>query len=79
MMVYEMNKEDGLSMFKLMRENEAVKRAMFPWPQSLLLRFMPKSFSKPKDMKKLLASYRVIFLGFSSVWLGQKPASYFHF
>jgi len=54
MMVYEMNKEDGPSMIKLMRENEEVKRAMFPWPKSLLLRFMPKSFSKVKDMKKLL-------------------------
>jgi predicted hydrocarbon binding protein len=38
-----------------MRENEAVKRAMFPWSKSLLLRFfLPKSFSKVKDMKKLL-------------------------
>jgi predicted hydrocarbon binding protein len=54
LMVYEMNKEDGPSMFKLMRENEAVKRAMFPWPKSLLLRFMPKSLSKVKHMKKLL-------------------------
>jgi predicted hydrocarbon binding protein/KaiC/GvpD/RAD55 family RecA-like ATPase len=54
MMVYEMNKEDGPSMFKIMRENEAVKRAMFPWPKSLLLRFMPKNFSKVKDMKKLV-------------------------
>ncbi len=54
MMVYEMNKEDGPSMIKLMRENEAVKRAMFPWHMRLLLRFMPKNFSKPKDMKKLL-------------------------
>jgi predicted hydrocarbon binding protein/KaiC/GvpD/RAD55 family RecA-like ATPase len=54
MMVYEMNKDAGPSMFKLMRENEALKRAMFPWPQSLLLRFMPKNFSKVKDMKKLM-------------------------
>jgi predicted hydrocarbon binding protein/KaiC/GvpD/RAD55 family RecA-like ATPase len=54
MMVYEMNKEDGPSMFKIMRENEEVKRAMFPWPKSLLLRFMPKNFSKVKDMKKLV-------------------------
>jgi predicted hydrocarbon binding protein/KaiC/GvpD/RAD55 family RecA-like ATPase len=52
--VYEMNKEDGPSMFKVMRENEAVKRAVFPWPKSILLRFMPKSFSKVKDMKKLV-------------------------
>jgi predicted hydrocarbon binding protein len=54
MMVYEMNKEDGPSTFKVMRENEAVKRAMFPWPKGLFLRFMPKSFSKVKDMKKLV-------------------------
>jgi predicted hydrocarbon binding protein/KaiC/GvpD/RAD55 family RecA-like ATPase len=54
MIVYEMNKEDGPSMFKLMRKNEALKRAVFPWPKSLLLRFMPKSFSKVKDMKKLV-------------------------
>jgi predicted hydrocarbon binding protein/KaiC/GvpD/RAD55 family RecA-like ATPase len=54
MMVYEMNKEDGPSGFKIMRENKAVKRALFPWPKSLFLRFMPKSFSKVKDMKKLV-------------------------
>jgi predicted hydrocarbon binding protein/KaiC/GvpD/RAD55 family RecA-like ATPase len=54
MMVYEMNKEDPTSMFKLMKENEAIKRALFPWPKSLLLRFMPKSFSKVKDMKELV-------------------------
>ena len=53
MMVYEMNKEDNPSMFKLMRENKAVKRAVIPWHKSLLLRFMPKSFSKVKDMNKL--------------------------
>jgi len=53
-MVYEMNKEDGPSMFKLMKKNEKVKRAMFPWHTRLLLKFMPKNFSKPKDMKKLL-------------------------
>lgn len=54
MMVYEMNKEDAPAMFKLMRENKAVKRAIFPWPKSLLLRFMPKSLSKVKDMKKMV-------------------------
>jgi len=53
-MVYEMNKEDAPATFKLMRKNEAIKRAVFPWPKSLLLRFMPKSFSKVKDMKKLV-------------------------
>jgi len=59
MMVYEKNKEDGPSMFKIMRKNEEVKRAMFTllgmnMPMRLLLRFMPKSFSKPKDMKKFM-------------------------
>ena len=54
MMVYEMNKEDVPSTIKIMKENEAIKRAMFPWPKSLFLRFLPKSFSKVKDMKKLL-------------------------
>jgi len=54
MMVYEMNKEDSPSMINLMKKNEAVKRAFFPWPKSLLLKFMPKSFSKVKDMNRLL-------------------------
>jgi len=54
MMVYEMNKEDGPSLFKMIKENEALKRALFPWPKSLLLRFMPKSLSKVKDMKKMV-------------------------
>jgi predicted hydrocarbon binding protein/KaiC/GvpD/RAD55 family RecA-like ATPase len=58
MMVYEMNKNDVPAMFKLMKENEAIKRAMFPWPKSFLLRFMPKSFSKVKDMKKLVKGMR---------------------
>jgi predicted hydrocarbon binding protein/KaiC/GvpD/RAD55 family RecA-like ATPase len=54
MMVYEMNKDDFPSVFKMMREDEALKHAMFPWPKSLFLRFMPRSFSKVKDMKKLM-------------------------
>jgi predicted hydrocarbon binding protein/KaiC/GvpD/RAD55 family RecA-like ATPase len=54
MMVYEMNKDDVPSMFRIMRQDEAVKRAMFPWHMRLLFRFMPKSFSKVKDMKKLV-------------------------
>jgi predicted hydrocarbon binding protein/archaellum biogenesis ATPase FlaH len=55
MMVYEKNKEDGSSMVKIMKKNEEVKRAMFPWRMRLLTKLiMPKSFSKPKDMKKLL-------------------------
>jgi predicted hydrocarbon binding protein len=54
MMVYEMNKEDGPSSFKLMKKNEEVKRAMLPWRARFFLKFMPKNFSKPKDMKRLL-------------------------
>jgi predicted hydrocarbon binding protein/KaiC/GvpD/RAD55 family RecA-like ATPase len=54
MMVYEMNKDDMPSMIKLMKKNEMIKRAMFPWHMRLLLQFMPKSFSRPKDMKKLM-------------------------
>jgi predicted hydrocarbon binding protein len=54
MMAYEMNKEDGPSMFKLIRKNEELKRVMFPWRIRLLLKFMPKTVSEPEDMKKLL-------------------------
>jgi predicted hydrocarbon binding protein len=55
MMVYEMNKQEAPAMVKLMRENEAIKRAMFSWYARLYLKFfMPKSFSTVKDMKKLL-------------------------
>jgi len=53
MMVYEMNKDDMPSMIKLMKKNEMIKRAMFSWYARLYLKlFMPKSFSKVKDMKK---------------------------
>jgi len=51
-MTYEFNREDGPSLFKLCRENEAVKRAFFTRRVRLALMFMPKSFSKVKDMKK---------------------------
>jgi predicted hydrocarbon binding protein len=51
-MTYEFNREDGPSLFKLCRENEAVKRAFLTRRVRLALMFMPKSFSKVKDMKK---------------------------
>jgi predicted hydrocarbon binding protein/KaiC/GvpD/RAD55 family RecA-like ATPase len=55
MMVYEMNKDDMPSMIKLMKKNEMIKRAMFSWYARLYLKlFMPRSFSRVKDMKKLL-------------------------
>jgi predicted hydrocarbon binding protein/KaiC/GvpD/RAD55 family RecA-like ATPase len=55
MMTYEMNKEDPPSLFKMSKEDEAVKRAYIPWRMRLLMNFIPKSFSKVKDMKKILS------------------------
>jgi predicted hydrocarbon binding protein/KaiC/GvpD/RAD55 family RecA-like ATPase len=52
-MTYEFNREDGPSMFKLCRENDAVRRAFLTMRMRLALKFMPKSFSKVKDMKKV--------------------------
>jgi predicted hydrocarbon binding protein/KaiC/GvpD/RAD55 family RecA-like ATPase len=52
-MTYEFNREDGPSMFKLCREDEAVRRAWMSRRMRLALKFMPKSFSKVKDMKKV--------------------------
>jgi len=51
-MTYEFNREDGPSLFKLCRENEVVRRAFLTRRMRLALTFMPKSFSKVKDMKK---------------------------
>ncbi len=54
-MTYELNKEDVPSMFKLSKEDEVVKRTYLPRRMRLLFKlFMPKNFSKVKDMKKLL-------------------------
>ena len=54
MMTYAFNKEDPPSMFKLAKEDEAVKRAFLPGRTRLLMKlFMPKNFSKVKDMKKM--------------------------
>jgi len=53
-MTYEANKDDWPSMFKLSKEDEAIKRALFPRRVWLLIKlFMPKNLSKVKDMKKL--------------------------
>jgi predicted hydrocarbon binding protein/KaiC/GvpD/RAD55 family RecA-like ATPase len=51
-MTYEMNKEDPPSLFKMSKEDEAVKSAYIPWRMRLLMNFIPKSFSKVKDMKR---------------------------
>jgi len=50
-MTYEGNKDDGPSMFKLAKEDKAIKRALLPWRQRFMLKFAPKNFSKVKDMK----------------------------
>jgi predicted hydrocarbon binding protein/KaiC/GvpD/RAD55 family RecA-like ATPase len=52
-MTYELNKEDSPAMFKLSKEDEAIKRAFLPPRMRLLMKlFIPKNFSKVKDMKK---------------------------
>ena len=58
LMTYELNREDGPAMFKLAKEDEAVKRAFLPPPMRLLLKlFIPKNFSKVKEMKKLRSRF----------------------
>jgi predicted hydrocarbon binding protein/KaiC/GvpD/RAD55 family RecA-like ATPase len=54
MMTYELNKEDPTSLFKLSKEDEAFRRAFLTRRIRLLMKlFVPKNFSKVKDMKKL--------------------------
>jgi KaiC/GvpD/RAD55 family RecA-like ATPase/predicted hydrocarbon binding protein len=53
-MTYEGNKDDPASGFKLAKEDEEIKRALFPWRTRFLLKFAPKNFSKVKDMKIML-------------------------
>jgi KaiC/GvpD/RAD55 family RecA-like ATPase/predicted hydrocarbon binding protein len=52
-MTYEGNKDDGPSMFKLAKEDKAIKRALFPWRQRFMLKFAPKNLSKVKDAKMM--------------------------
>jgi predicted hydrocarbon binding protein/KaiC/GvpD/RAD55 family RecA-like ATPase len=55
MMTYEFNKEDSPTLFRLCKEDEAVGRAFFNWRRRLSLELLfPKSFSKVKDIKKLM-------------------------
>jgi predicted hydrocarbon binding protein len=56
-MTYELNKEDPPSLFRLSNEDEAVKRVFLSGRMRLLMKlFMPKNFSKVKDMKKMWKS-----------------------
>jgi KaiC/GvpD/RAD55 family RecA-like ATPase/predicted hydrocarbon binding protein len=50
-MTYEGNKDDPVAMFKLAKEDKAIKRALLPWRTRFLFKFAPKNLSKVKDMK----------------------------
>jgi predicted hydrocarbon binding protein len=50
-MTYQVNKDDAPAMFKLAKEDKAIKRALLTWRKRLLLKFAPKNFSKVKDMR----------------------------
>jgi KaiC/GvpD/RAD55 family RecA-like ATPase/predicted hydrocarbon binding protein len=52
-MTYEGNKDDGPSIFRLAKEDKAIKRALLPWRMRFLLKFAPKNFSKVKSAKML--------------------------
>ena len=54
MMTYEANKDDWPSMFRLSKEDEAIRQALFPRRMWILIKlFMPKSLSRGKDMTKV--------------------------
>jgi KaiC/GvpD/RAD55 family RecA-like ATPase/predicted hydrocarbon binding protein len=50
-MTYQVNKDDTPAMFKLAKEDKAIKRALISWRKRLLLKFAPKNFSKVKGAK----------------------------
>jgi predicted hydrocarbon binding protein/KaiC/GvpD/RAD55 family RecA-like ATPase len=51
-MTHEVNKDDGISLFKTTKEDKSALN-VFPWSMRLFLRFLsPKNLSKPKDMRK---------------------------
>jgi predicted hydrocarbon binding protein len=50
-MIYELNKEDGA-----MTREEAVP--YWPWHMRLLIKFMPKNFSRVKNMKKIAPAWK---------------------
>ena len=55
-MMYELNKDDYPSIFRLSRKDREVFNAIFPWRFRLMIRFaLPKNLSKVKNMKKLLS------------------------
>ncbi len=62
MMFYEMTKDDFSSMFKLAKEDEVVRKALFSWRDRVLIRlFMPKKLEKVKDIRKISGNYGSLF------------------
>ena len=55
-MMYELNKDDYPSIFRLSSKDKEVFNAIFPWRFRLMLRFaLPKNLSEVKNMRKLLS------------------------
>jgi predicted hydrocarbon binding protein/KaiC/GvpD/RAD55 family RecA-like ATPase len=61
-MTYDFSKADSPSMLKLCREDETLRRAFMPWRMRLLIKLLPKNFSKVNDMKKMMKSMSSNFL-----------------
>ena len=55
-MTYELNKDDYPSMFRLSKADKEIFHAAFPWRLRFLIKLMPKSLSKVKDMKRPINS-----------------------
>jgi predicted hydrocarbon binding protein len=69
LMTYELNKEDGPAMIRLCNDDEAVRRAFLPASLQLLIRlFLPKRFSKVRDMRRALPVFRLMMNERVSTW-----------
>jgi predicted hydrocarbon binding protein len=69
MMTYELNKEDGPAMIRLCNEDETVRRAFLPTSMQLLIRlFVPKSFSRVRDMKRAVPVFRQMMRDRAATW-----------
>lgn len=55
-MTYEMNKQDYPSVFRFVKKDKEMYRAIFPWRMRLMLKLMPGNLSKVKDIKRPLRS-----------------------
>jgi predicted hydrocarbon binding protein/KaiC/GvpD/RAD55 family RecA-like ATPase len=58
MMMYELNKNDFSSIFKLAKKDDVVRRAFLSWRERILIRlFLPKQLQKVKDIKKVFGNH----------------------